>query len=316
MEIAILREFTMPTNHGIYRKLQATSGQRLASDEAMVFRYGILQIFQAMKTGPFLTNPDERRRAAQLEHHFRTLCQRFVFSLQQLNGLMQELIHCYSQQDVSHDSMKVGFQAECLADHVLIYLNTIVDDVAIGTAIATGFAKPDPIDNMGKLRNLKDRTNPVLAPVKHLLDELDLAGSWWELAFKKEQGARQLLVHNQHLVAFQISSVAHGPFEASAVLMSPFAQTTFACCDFFGLLRDILSGLFGWLDHLEAALASHLKSRAPGWLPVTMCPFFFLPVGYPGGVTRYDWKYFPIPLCDGSDSLPWSVSVASAANSH
>ena len=47
--------------------------------------------------------------------------------------------------------------------------------------------------------------------------------------------------------------------------MSPFSQNIFACRDFFGLLRDILSGLFGWFDRLEVAL-THV-TYAPG-LPV------------------------------------------------
>jgi hypothetical protein len=232
----------MPTNHGIYRKSPPTSGQRITAAEAMVFRYGIWRIFEALKAGPFLTNSDDRRRAAQLERHFRTLCQRFVFALQELNGLLQELVNSYAHRHIPTATMRIHFQAECLADHVLTYLNTIVDDVAIVTALATGFTRADPIDNMGKLRSPKVRNDPALAPVKALRDDLDQAGSWWELAFKKEQGARQLLVHNQQLVGFQVSSAPGGPFEAQAVIMSPFAQNTFACSDLFGLLRKNWTG--------------------------------------------------------------------------
>ena len=293
----------MPTNHGIYRKLPIpkTSGQLITAAEAMVFRYGIFQIFDALRTGSM--------RAAQLEYHFRTLCQRFVFALQQLNRLMRELVQCYSHEQIRSSSMGVHFQAECLADNVLTYLNTIVDDVAIVTALATGFTSPDSIDNMGKLLSTGVRNNPALAPVKTLLDDLDQPGSWRELAFKQKQGARQLLVHNQHLVSFQVSSAPGRPREARAVVMSPFAQNILACSDFFGLLRDIMSDLFVWLDRLEAALTAHLRTKSADWEPIPTCPFFLLPVGYPEGVTRYDRNYFPIPLCDGSDDLPWSVSV-------
>jgi hypothetical protein len=128
---------------------------------------------------------------------------------------------------------------------------------------------------------------------------------------QEQHGVRQLLVHNQHLVGFQVYSAPAGPFEAQAVLLSPFAQNTFACRDFFGLLRNIISGLFIWLDRLEAALTAHLRTKPASWSPMPTCPFFFLPVGYPAGVTRYDTDYFPIPLCDGSDPLPWTVSVQS-----
>jgi hypothetical protein len=304
----------MPTNHGIYRKLTAASGEQITAAEAMVFRCGILQIFQALKTGLFLATPGESQRAAQLEHHFWTLCQRFVFALQELNGLIQEVVHNYSHCPLpiaGMASMRIHFQAECLADHVLTYLNTIVDDVAIVTALATGFLQANPIDNMGKLRSLQNRNDPALSPVKTLLDHLDRSGSWWELAFKQKQGARQLLVHNQHLVEFQGYLDPGGPFKAQAVLMSPFAQNVFACSDFFGLLGNILSDLFGWLDRLEIALTTHLNTKSASWSPRPTCPAFLLPVGYPTGVTRYDTDYFPIPLCDGSDPLPWTVSVQS-----
>lgn len=303
----------MPTNHGIYRKLPPTPGQRLTVAEAMVFRYGISRVFEALKAGPFFTNPDDLRRAAQLEHHFRTLCQRFVFTLQQLNGLMQELVHCHSPgQPPPHASMAIHCKAECLADHVLTYLNTMVDDVAIVVVLATGFIPSKPskvIDSMGKLRRQESRDELAFAPVRPLLAETDTAGSWWDLGFTTGTGARQMMVHNQHLVDFQLSSAPGGPMEVRSVVMSPFAQNTFACRDFFGLLRDILSGLFGWLDRLEAALLSHLQTKGGGWSFPATCPFFFLPVGHPEGTTRYDRHYFPIPVCDGSDELPWSVSV-------
>ena len=101
--------------------------------------------------------------------------------------------------------------------------------------------------------------------------------------------------------------------EVRSVVMSPYAEKTFACGDFFGLLHDVLCGLFGWLDRLEAVLASHLQQQAVGWSPPTTCPSFPLPVGYPPGITRYDPRYFPIPVCDDSDELPVSVSVPLAA---
>lgn len=303
----------MPTNHGIHRKLPSASRQRLTTAEAMVFRYGILRIFDALKTGPFLADPDEQQRAAQLEHHFRTLCQRFVFTLQQLNGLMHELVLCASPgQPLPLVTMSLNFKAECLADHVLTYLNTIVDDVSIVAALATGFIPSKPsraIDSMGKLRRLESRDEPAFAPIKPMLAETDTPGSWWDLGFTTGTGARQLMIHNQHLVGFQLSSALNGSMEVRSVVMSPFAQHTFACGDFFGLLRDILSGLFGWLDRLESALVSHLQAKGVGWLPGPTCPCFLLPVGYPAGTTWYDRDYFPIPLCDGSDELPWSVSV-------
>lgn len=279
----------------------------------MVFRYGILRIFEALKAEPFLANPDDRRTAAQLEHHFRTLCQRFIFSLQQLNGLMQDIVNCRSADGLPGVStMALTFEGECLADHILTYLNTMVDDVAMVVVLSTGHTpvKFSPtIDSMGKLLRKKTRDEPAFAPLKPLFAETDALRSWWNLGFTTGTGARQLLIHNQHLVGFQLSSAPGGPLEIRSVVMSPFALNTFACADFFGLLRDILSGLFAWLDRLELVLTSELQNRAPGWSPRPTCPFFLLPVGYPSGTTRYDREYFPVPLCDGSDDLPWSVSL-------
>jgi hypothetical protein len=210
--------------------------------------------------------------------------------------------------------MALNFQAECFADHVLSYLNTVVDDIAIVVALATGFSASKPsfaIDSMGKLRRPEFRNEAGFAPIKALLDETDTPGSWWDLGFTRATGARQLMVHNQHLVAFQLSSAPNSPMEVRSVVMSPFAQNTFACTDLFGLLRDVLSGLFGWLDRLEGALVSQLRANVNGWSPRPTCPCFLLPVGYPAGTTQYDREYFPISLCDGSDELPWSVSVQS-----
>ncbi len=208
--------------------------------------------------------------------------------------------------------MAIHFKAECLADHILTYLNTMVDDVAILVVLATGYIASKPsktIDSMGKLRRSRDEL--AFDSVRPLLIETDSPGSWWDIGFTTGRGARQLLVHNQHLIAFQLESVPGGPVKVRSVVMSPFAENTFACRDFFALLRDTLSGLFGWLDRLESALVSHLKTKVVGWEPHEACPCFLLPVGYPGGTTRYDLDYFPITVCDGSDQLPWSVSVPS-----
>jgi hypothetical protein len=296
----------MAMHHGIYWK-------RSSAVELPVFRCGILRIFYALKTGPFLVHPDTHQNAAQLEHHFKMLCLRFVFSLQELNGLMQELVQCHiPDQPEPLASDALHYKAGCLADHILTSLNTLVDDVSIGVVLSTGFVPSSPggaIDSMGQLRSLKARNEPAFAPVQSLLVETDTPGSWWDLGFKRGTGARQLMVHNHHLVEFQLSSPPGGPMEVRAVVMSPYAQNTYACHDFFGLLHDVLSGLFGWLDRLEAALVSHLQTKAVGWSPPATCLAFPLPVGYPPGLTWYDQRYFPIPVCDDSDELPLSISV-------
>jgi hypothetical protein len=300
----------MPTNHGIHRKLPATSGQRLTTTELPVCRYGIRRIFIALSTGQFTPNDEEHQKAKNLEHHFYTVFGRFVFSMQDLNRLMHEHAECYSNNPLSMPSMNtmgIIYQSGCLADHVLSYLNTIIDDVAMMTAQAMGVVPSSSVDSMNNL--YMKRNHSALAPVKMLLDEFDIAGSWWKLGFQRGQGARQQLVHNQHLVQFQAYMMPGMPYQSQAFLIAPYGANTGPAIDFFGLLRDILSALFNWLDRLELALTNHLRTKSANWSPMLNCPCILLPVGYPPGATQYDADYFPIPLCDGSDALPWTVNV-------
>ena len=304
----------MAQHHGVFLcgpGFRDPSGARLPP---MQFRYGILRVFEGLRSGPFLTAPENRRRAAQLEHHFRSLCQRLVFSLQQFDALMQKLAGMYlPNEPPSLDSMRVHFESEILADHLMSYLNILVDDVAVMITQATGYSptKPDrAVDSFGKLRWSELRPELAFQPVRVLLDQTDAVGSWWDLGFKRGSGARQLVIHNQHLVDFQLSSAPGGPMEVQAVISSPLAEVPFPCSDFFGLFRNILGGLFGWLDSAETALISHLKVIEPAWQPMRFCPCFALPVGYPLGTTHYSKEYFLVPICEGSEELPWTAEVA------
>jgi hypothetical protein len=162
---------------------------------------------------------------------------------------------------------------------------------------------------MGGLKTLATNPAPpaVLAPVTSLLAELDNAGSWWELAFKPRVGGRQLLIHNHYYVCFQGSAAEGQPYEAHAWLMTPFAQLPLS--HFFDLLRGIFSSLFDWLDRLEAILTTHLRAKS-AWVPDARRPSFTLPVGHPPGTTHFHPNYFVLPLCNGSDPLPWTTNVS------
>jgi hypothetical protein len=243
----------------------------------------------------------------RLEFHYRETIRRLVFSIQHLNGLMQKMSAGFDKQLVI-GQMSLMLEAGCQADHILTYLNSIVDDIACAIIRSTGFAslKPaDPIDSISRLK--KFAGNAALAPVSTLLGELDKAGSWWELAFKPKVGGRQLLIHNHHYVSFQGCKVEDRPYEAEAFVMTPLAQTPMA--RFFDLLRSIFADLFNWLDRLELALIAPLQARSSAWLPDARCPSFTLPVGYPPGTTKLIADYFVLPLCDGSDPLPWITTV-------
>jgi hypothetical protein len=305
----------MPTNHGLHCKLPPRDqrGKLITREELTKFRYGIHGIFDALKRGPFLRGKPEGMKAAQLEFHFTEVCQRFVFSLQHLNGLLPQLLHAYTGQRPPPPSVsRLQFEAECEADHVLTYLNTLVDDIALVILLATGHPISKDADSMGKLRRDSLRNEPALAPVKPLLLEMDQPNSWWGLAFVQQTGARQLIVHNQHLVKFQTSGSNEQGYLWS-LLQSPFSQTNTRCSDFLGLIRATLTSLFDWLDRLEAVLTAHLRTLDSSWSPPAFCHFIPLPVGYPVGTTTYDEAYFPVPLCDGSDPLPWNVTLREEA---
>jgi hypothetical protein len=252
----------MPTNHGIYRK--RIEGPPLdyqrGSEDVGIYRNGIHQIFRALTTEAVTPANADQKRVVRLEYHYRMLSQRFVFSVQYLNMLMQAMVAEYNREAMSMRHMSLTLEAGCHADHILTYLNSIIDDIACAIIHCTGYVSPKsakPVDSMGGLKGFA--ANAVLAPVSTLLDELDNAGSWWELAFRPKIGGRQLLVHNQYFVTFQDSATEGQPFEAHAYLMTPFAQTPIP--HFFELLRNIFINLFDWLDRLEAALTSYLQAK-------------------------------------------------------
>jgi hypothetical protein len=300
----------MPIRHGIYRKLiYGTPGCRLGEDEISVFRNGIWQIFSALKTSS--QTQDEAERAVRLEFHFRETSQRFLYSVQHLNVLAQEMAAEFSRRRMSMRAMSLELQAGCHADHILTYLSSIVDDIACAIARTVGYSTSEPI-SMGELKGNRFMSDQASKPVATLIRELDNAASWWELAFKRKVGGRQLLIHNHHFVSFQGCLTPGSPAEVDAYLTTPFSKTPLL--HFFNLLHDILASLFDWLDRLEVALTAHLQATS-AWVPNPKCPRIPLPVGYPPGTTVLNPNYFVLPLCDGSDPLPWTAIGASEPSS-
>src|SRR4051812_32448903 len=117
--------------HGLYRNIPEglPKGTRLTADQVPVFRYGIWQVFEALRSGPFLPMT-ERGKPANLQEHFGEVFHRFIYSLQHLNGLMQRMAANFETGPFAPDAQQIYFEAGCQADHVLTYLNTIVDDIA------------------------------------------------------------------------------------------------------------------------------------------------------------------------------------------
>jgi hypothetical protein len=309
-KIALSAGHIMLTNHGIYRQqIAAPTKRQHIAEEHGVFRFGVQQIFIALKFGDFLKKkPSERTKASQLEFHHRKLYERLIFSLQNLNRLMQELDAEYSRETLSMKIFPIALEAGCHADHILTYLSMIIDDIARVIILATEFPnyprpnRKKPIDSMGLLKDEKD---PTLAPVSALLNELNNPGSWWELAFRTKVGGRQLIIHNQSLVEFHGCSAG-----AQAHLIRPYGEGP--SLDFFKLLSNIFANLFDWLERLESTMTAYLHTKSSNWHPKSIspeCPYFRLPIGLPHGTTTLHPEYFVFPLCNGSDPLPWTVTV-------
>lgn len=300
----------MPVNHGIYRKRfpDRKKGERLAPDEAARFRYGIGTVFQALISGPFLTTSADKMRAVQLEFHFREVCGRFLFGLQHLNALMQVMASNFELSPFRPGVIALPLHAGYHADHILTYLNTVVDDIAQVIVLLTGVSHPKQrTESMGDLKHSAVIGLPALAPINPLLSELNNPGSWWDFAFKPHAGARQLLIHNQHVITFQGEKSPSTECEARAILHSPMGKSK--PIDFFAHMRSIFGSLCDWLDRLEAALTKHMHAAQPAWSPPPQCPSLLLPVGGPQGPVVYHAAYFPWPTCDGSDPLPWTENA-------
>lgn len=285
-------------------------GTRLSGDQVSVFRCGIGQVFESLRADPILPMA-VRGSAANLQWHFWTVCQRFVYSLQHLNRLMQRMAANWETDPLVLDSLQIFLEAECQADHVLTYLNTLVDDIAQVIILATGVKHPNngsSLKSMGGLKNQAVVGLPALAPVHSLLLALDNPGTWWELAFKPRKGARQLLIHNRYVITFHGTQSPGQPIEAKATLISAYVKHDGV--DFFLLLREILLSLCDWLDQLEDALVKHLQTLNSTWEPRAQCPSISLTCGAPLYGVSYHPQYFPFPLCDGADPLPWTIGPA------
>jgi hypothetical protein len=300
----------MPVNHGIYRKRlpDRKKGDRLTPDEAARFRYGIRTVFQALISGRFLTDNGDKMRAAQLEFHFREVCERFVFGLQHLNTLMQTMSRKFELPAFHSGVATLPLHAGYHADHILTYLNTIIDDIAQVIVLLTGVSHPKQrTESMGDLKHPAVISLPALAPINTLLSELNNSGSWWDFAFKPHVGARQLLIHNQHLITFGGVKSPGSDYEAYAMLPAPLGKSS--SFDFFAHMRSIFGSLCDWLDRLEVALTTHMQVTHPTWSPPPQCPLLWLPVGGPQRPVVYQATYFPLPTCDGSDPLPWTENA-------
>ena len=113
-------------------------------------------------------------------------------------------------------------------------------------------------------------------------------------------------VHNRYVVTFQGNQLLGGSMEANAYLFSAYQMDQIAG-NFFKLLRNILTNLCEWLDSVEEALVKHLETQSSIWKPMVRCPLIPLGLGFPTSGVTYHPLYFPVPLCEGADPLPWTI---------
>lgn len=299
----------MAIRHGLARKL-SEENRLLKADEVPSFRTGIRHIASAMAFKGFAENEGDAERCRQIDRHLGDVCSRFIYSLLELNRQMQFVAKQYRVDGTSVSSFSNLFRAGCFADSAMSYLGRMVDDAAIISAIATGVMRDVPIDNIGLLRNPKTQDHPLLIPLRPLFAELDRDDSWWSLGFRRGSGTRQLLMHNHHQIEFQIVSEPNHEPTIRAYICSPYSEpdgSTFI--DFFDVTRRILSDLFCWFDRLETSLTLILESKCGR--PLEEKPsFILLPVGYEFGEHTLTPDYLPVPLCDGSDPLPWTMHIS------
>jgi hypothetical protein len=300
----------MPTNHGLFRKKQP-EGQPRTPEDAGVFRYGIRSVFDALCMGAFLPSNTDRMRANQLWFHFINLFPRFLFSLQRLDMLMRQMSESFSRDTMSSEGPSLSHLAGIQAEYAQGVLGLLLDDFAQAIVLATGLQ--NGTESMGRLKD--QYPAPALAPVAPLLQELTGSNpttsnpiAWWAQGFERREGVRQLLVHNHYLIQFGGVGPGDGSFAAQATLISPMEKIPLPSSDLFTLLRDILLSLCDWLDSLEVALKNHLAPKDPAYKWPGKCPLIMLPVGYPPGPTTLEADYFPLPMCAGSDQLPWTIS--------
>lgn len=294
----------MPHRHGLYSALPSTG--TIPREGFPSMRFGMLSFVRKLSSS--LIEPEDVPRALDIERHLEQAVKRFLYSMQQFDETMQQIV-----VEHKHDSMGFGrwahlFKGECLADSLLNYLGIVVDDVAIVISLTLQF-RSNRDDSMGGIKHawLQNQANE-LAPVGGLLTELEQPGSWWSDLFKTKAGMRQLVVHNQHLVNFHLSTLPGQEPLVKGFLQGPRGVTDGVLSqDFLAVLKEALLGLFDWLDKIEQTLRLHIGESAS--VVGENASEFAFPIGVPMGTTMLHPCYFLLPMCDGSDPLPWSFDV-------
>ncbi len=304
----------MPKNHGIVwleRDPYSTEPSTPAYRVAPRFRFGVSRLFNFSSNTHLSMSEAQRDYATRLEYHARTIASRLLFSLQRLSTLMP-ILCSHVDKPLPDQYINAQFEAECYADHVLTYLNMVLDDVASAVALhaGCGFDSSTKIESMGDLKTKCTHLPAAQVSITQTLGKLDDQDSWWNLAFKPRQGGRQLIIHNHGTLHFQASRNAdESDWKIRAHLHR--INSGVPALDFFSLLAKVFANLCEWLDELEQQfLVSFPGWDDSAWYPPGLCPAFRLPVGLSREPVCLLPDYFVLPYCDDNiEPLPWNFEL-------
>ncbi len=305
----------MPHRHGLFRWEMGSPEPPHSTFPC--FLVGIQQFFYGNLS--FLKNSNDSLRLTAITMHFNGVLDRLLHSLDMLQCCMSEYADFYEQGGVGEGRSFRGtdLNACIYAESIYSYFNMLTDDLA--RLVPLIFAKDGVIvqefsggTKSGLLQ--QKRHFPEIEPLLNIDNE----HSWWHLAFKREKGVRQRIIHYPDLVWFSGTQRQGESVKMEAHISNPERRSTI---DYFVTLRRILTNFCNWLDGFEDVLIQKVQSRsiAEGfvWAPLEICPKVHLPVEKLVATSRKipDQDFLYLPVCEGSSSIKCTVQYRSGGSS-
>lgn len=280
----------------------------------ILFLLGILSVFDPWTEGKILWEQGielrhPEKRPLSIKFHLRRVAKRLIISLTKLFFLMQD----YKKNlqgtgpEVGHyvDYWEVQEEIGIAADSIFHYLNLLVDDIAkIIPFIALEQGVPEDFfdSSHGSIFNFVNskfkteevfRNNAELSTLFSRLNSTEI--SWWSLAFKKESGLRQRLVHYTDLLMLHID--IDNNTRKPRIIHSEVGKAV-RDQDVERALRELFDSLCEWLDVLEIELShilsAQLKKKNVNWSSLNSPAQGFLVPQLPD--RSFDSNSFFVPL--------------------
>ena len=208
----------MTKRYGIYR---------INNDKefsALFFRLGITDIFSVMSQYDFISDQQVKKQAQFLYHHFSHVKNRLAHSLDLLQRSVLSIEEEFNKVD---ENFLIGINniimnAEVAALSVIAHLNIFVDDVARIVHLILTSTTFDNLQFPFTDVKRKAGTDAQYRTFKTIFDELDQAGSWWQMAFKYGVGMRQRLIHYPDIIQFEGEKIRpEEPYRAYCAIFDP-----------------------------------------------------------------------------------------------